>query len=104
MHKITLKNPIKISGEKTEKTITELNFREQTTAADYLSFDRLGGVEQRIALVALVAGTDESVIQRLTGVDYLRCSQYVEGLLMADEKEVNGDVPLTPAQAALQKK
>ncbi|MDT4328544.1 phage tail assembly protein [Methylomonas sp. MS20] len=64
--------------------IAELNFRDYTTAEDYLSFDSRGGVAQRIALIASMTGTDEALIKRLRGPDYIRAEQLVSDMLEAD--------------------
>lgn len=80
-----LKYPIALG----ERTLSELKFRDHTTAADYLSFDKRGGVEQRIALIASMAGTDEALILKLHGVDYRRAEAHVDKLLLDDEAEVN---------------
>ncbi|MDO9233030.1 MAG: phage tail assembly protein [Methylotenera sp.] len=103
MKKLTLKHPLKL-GEKT--TITELNFRDYTTAADYLSFDIRGGVAQRIALIASLTGTDETLIQQLRGADYRRAEAIADALMSADEVESadGGDSLLTPEQEASLKK
>lgn len=91
-------------------TITELKFRDYTTAADYLSFDRRGGVAQRIALIASLTGQDEMVIERhLTGSDYRRAEAVCEKLLAEDEIEAMSDKEVfpdkkTPEQEATEKK
>lgn len=103
MAKITLKKPLEFG----KTTITELNFREHTTAADYVSFDQRGGVKQRIALIASLTGTDESLIERLSGVDYRRAEQVAEKMLAEDEAEALLDeeiFPKTPAQDNAEKK
>lgn len=74
--------------------ITELNFRDYTTAEDYLSFDQRGGVAQRIALIASMTGTDEALIRQLRGPDYIRAEQLVSDMLEADAtaaSEANAD-------------
>jgi glucokinase len=86
--KLTLKHPIVVS-EKT--TITELNMRDHTLASDYLCFDVRGGVAQRIALIASIAGTDEAVVKRMHGVDYRRAEEMVDKLLSEDEKAAADD-------------
>lgn len=90
-------------------TITELKFRDYTTAADYLSFDRRGGVAQRIALIASLTGNDESVIERLRGSDYRRAETISERLMAEDEAEAMADKEIypgqkTPEQEAAEKK
>lgn len=98
MKKLTLKHPLKL-GEKT--TITELNFREYTTAADYLSFDRRGGVAQRIALIASLTGSDEAIIMQLRGADYRAAEKIADEMLLADEiDQPESDAPLSAEQAA----
>jgi len=103
MKKLTLKNPLSLSED---KKISTLSFREYTTAADYLSFDKFGNVAQRIALIASISGTDESVIEKLRGPDYIAASRIVEDLLTADELAASDAdaVELSPNQAELQKK
>lgn len=104
MKKLPLKHPIKL-GENT--SITELNFRDYTTAADYLSFDKRGGVLQRIALIASVTGSDETLIMRLHGADYRAAEKIVDQMLLEDEKaaaEGEADPELTADQALLLKK
>lgn len=80
---LSLRHPITLGST----TLSELTFRDHTTAADYLSFDRPGGVAQRIALIASLAGTDEEVIKRLHGADYLRAERAADRLLSADQAE-----------------
>lgn len=84
--KYALKAPLKISDR---TTISELNFRDHTTAGDYLAFDRFGGVAQRIALIASMSGTDEELIKRLSGADYRACEKIIDNLLIADEQAAN---------------
>lgn len=76
-----LKTPLTLA----KKTITELKFRDYTTAADYLSFDKRGGVAQRIALIASLTGTDEALIEQLRGPDYVRAEKIASDMLAADE-------------------
>ncbi|WP_445372737.1 hypothetical protein ACH518_09655 [Methylomonas sp. HW2-6] len=77
---LKLTNPLKIG--KTE--IASLEFRDYTTAEDYLSFDQRGGVAQRIALIASLTGTDVALIRQLRGPDYIRAEQMVSDMLEAD--------------------
>jgi len=79
MNKLPLKHPLTFG----KKTIAELKFRDHTTAADYLSFDKRGGVAQRIALIASLTGTDEALIEQLHGPDY----RAAEAMLIADDAE-----------------
>ena len=79
---LNLKHPIKI-GE--QSRIDKLTFREHTIAADYLSFDTRGGVAQRIALIASMAGTDEEIVKRLHGHDYRKAVEIVDALIDADD-------------------
>lgn len=104
MQKLMLKHPLKL-GEK--NTITELNFRSYTTAADYLSFDMRGGVAQRIALIASLTGSDEAVIMQLRGADYRRAEAIAEKMLAEDEDGANTTEPSrekTEAELAAEKK
>ena len=105
MKKLTLKHPLKLSEK---LTISELNFRDYTTAADYLSFDIKGGVAQRIALIASLTGTDETLINQLHGVDYRRAEAIADKMMIADEVEEVDDAKdahtLTPEQEASLKK
>lgn len=105
MHKLILKHPLTVG----KTTITELNFREHTTASDYLSFDQGGGVAQRIALIASMSGTDKVFIERLHGADYRRAEQLCERVMADDEAEAMTDEelfpkPKTPEQEAAEKK
>ena len=84
MKKLTLKHPLKLSEK---LTISELNFRGYTIAADYLSFDVRGGVAQRIALIASLTGTDETLINQLHGADYRRAEAIADKMMSADEAE-----------------
>lgn len=95
MQKLTLKHPLKL-GEKT--TITELNFRGYTTAADYLSFDKRGGVAQRIALIASLTGSDESIIMQLRGADYRRAESIADKMLADDEDGTETDASELPRE------
>lgn len=81
--KLALKHPITVGAA----TVAELTLREHTIAEDYLAFDQRGGVAQRIALIASIAGTDEALIKRLHGVDYQRAEREVDRLLREDEQE-----------------
>ena len=81
--KLVLRYPVEVG--KTQ--VTELNLRDHTIAEDYLSFDVRGGVAQRIALIASIAGTDEALVKRLRGVDYQRAEREVERLLKDDEAQ-----------------
>ncbi len=85
---LILKHPIVVSDK---VTITELTLRDHTLANDYLCFDVRGGVAQRIALIASVAGTDEAVIKRLHGADYRRAEAIVDKLLLEDEQASSAD-------------
>lgn len=87
MAKLKLMHPLKFG----EKTFDELTFRDYPIAADYLSFDRRGGVAQRIALIASLTGTDESIIERLHGADYRRAEQMSEKMMADDEAEAMKD-------------
>jgi len=78
-----LKHPLTVG----KKTISELKFRDYTTAADYLSFDKKGGVAQRIALIASLTGTDEALIEQLRGPDYRAAERIAEAMLLADDAE-----------------
>lgn len=73
-----------------KKQITELNFRDYTTAEDYLSFDQRGGVAQRIALIASLTGTDEALIKQLRGPDYVRAEKIASDMLEADAVAADG--------------
>lgn len=79
--KLPLKHPL-VFGK---ATISSLNFRDHTTAGDYLSFDQRGGVAQRIALIASLTGTDEEVIKQLHGPDYRAAEKIADGMINADE-------------------
>lgn len=80
--KLPLKHPLTIG----KVTISELTFRDYTTAGDYLAFDMRGGVAQRIALIASLTGTDESLIKQLRGVDYRAAEAIADAMINADEK------------------
>ena len=77
----TLKFPIKL--EKT--TISTLEFRDYTTAEDYLAFDRKGGVAQNHALIASMTGVDEALVRKLRGADYIVCAKICDRLIAEDE-------------------
>lgn len=81
--KLPLKHPLTFG----KTTVAELNFRDHTTAADYLSFDKRGGVAQRIALIASLTGTDEALILQLRGPDYRAAEKIADELLMIDESD-----------------
>lgn len=80
MPKLILSTPLNLG----KKQITELSFRDYTTAEDYLSFDQRGGVAQRIALIASLTGTDEALIKQLRGPDYVRAEKIASDMLEAD--------------------
>lgn len=81
MPNLTLKHPL-IFGK---KTVDSLTFRDYTTAGDYLAFDQRGGVAQRIALIANLTGTDESLIKQLRGADYRAAEKIADEMIQADE-------------------
>lgn len=87
MAKLTLKHPLTFGTT----TIDSLMFRDYTTAADYLSFDQRGGVAQRIALIASLTGTDESLIRQLRGRDYRAAEKKADELIQSDEAEEGKD-------------
>lgn len=87
MAKLPLKHPLTFG----KKTIDALTFRDHTTAGDYLAFDQRGGVAQRIALIASLTGTDESVIRQLRGPDYRAAEKMADELIQADEAEEGED-------------
>lgn len=78
---LPLKHPIAIG----KTTIDKLQFRDYTTAADYLAFDQRGPVTQRIALIASLTGTDEALIKQLRGPDYRKAEKIADDLINADE-------------------
>ncbi|MBI5919019.1 MAG: phage tail assembly protein [Nitrosomonadales bacterium] len=80
MAKLILKHPLTLG----KLTVSELNFRDFTTAADYLSFDQRGGVAQRIALIASLSGTDEELVKQLRGVDYRAAEKMADAMIEAD--------------------
>lgn len=81
MPKLTLKHPLTFG----KKTVDSLTFRDHTTAGDYLAFDQKGGVAQRIALIASLTGTDESLIKQLHGADYRAAERIADEMIEADE-------------------
>jgi hypothetical protein len=81
MPKLSLQMPIEIG----KITITELTFREYTTAGDYLAFDKPGGVAQRISLIARLTGNDEAIIERMSGRDYVKAEAIADDLLKQDD-------------------
>ena len=81
MKTLKLKHPLTFG----KKTIDSLNFRDYTTAGDYLAFDQRGGVAQRIALIASLTGTDESLIRQLRGPDYRAAEKIADELIQSDE-------------------
>ena len=83
MANLPLKHPLTFG----KKTIDSLTFRDHTTAGDYLAFDQRGGVAQRIALIASLTGTDESLIRQLRGPDYRAAEKIADELIQADEAE-----------------
>lgn len=87
MAKLQLKHPLTFG----KLTINELTFRDYTTAGDYLSFDKRGGVAQRIALIASLTGTDEELITQLRGPDWRAAERMANALLEADEANEDGE-------------
>ena len=83
MAKLTLKHPLTFG----KKTVDFLTFRDYTTAGDYLSFDQRGGVAQRIALIASLTGTDESLIQKLRGPDYRAAEKIADKMINDDDSD-----------------
>jgi len=79
--KLTLRHPLPMGS----KTLEALTFRDYTMASDYLAFDRRGGVAQSIALIASMTGTDETVIERLRGIDFRAAQKVVDTLMAQDE-------------------
>lgn len=98
MINLRLKKPLTIG----KITVSELNFRDHTVASDYLAFDRRGGVAQRIALIASMSGNDESLIEKISGADYLAAVKLVDDLMADDEKDESvaelDEGTLTPTQ------
>lgn len=80
---LTLIHPLSFG----KATVSTLTFRDYTTAADYLSFDKRGGVAQRIALIASLTGTDEALILQLRGPDYRAAEKLADQLLTDDEAD-----------------
>lgn len=93
--KLKLKHPLTIG----KIELAELTLRDYTVASDYLAFDQRGGVAQRIALIASIAGTDQEVIKRLRGVDYRRAEVEVDRLMREDESESVGTEQDDPVKA-----
>lgn len=87
MAKLRLKHPLTFG----KLTIDELTFRDYTTAGDYLSFDKRGGVAQRIALIASLTGTDEDLIKQLHGPDYRAAERIADDLINSDAPEENDE-------------
>ena len=79
---LKLKQPLKFGNSK----VTELTFRDYAIAADYIAFEKSGGTSQRIALIASMTGTDEAIISKLHGRDYLAAIRMSDALLDAEEK------------------
>jgi hypothetical protein len=80
--KLQLKYPLTIG----KTTVESVTFRDYTTAADYLAFDKKGGVAQNIALVASLTGSDETLIQQLRGPDWIAAQREADRLLLADSE------------------
>lgn len=100
MAKLNLKHPLAFG----KTTIAHLTFRDYTTAEDYLSFDKRGGVSQRIALIASLTGTDEELVKKLRGVDYRRAEKMADAIIEADEDDAlesvtQGDETPTDSEA-----
>lgn len=89
--KLVLKHPLTIG----KTTISELTFRDQTCAGDYLAFDQRGGVAQRIALIANLTGTDEALIKQLKGSDYRAAEKIADAMIEADEQEASAEKKLS---------
>lgn len=85
--KLPLKHPL-VFGK---TTIEALNFRDYTTAADYLAFDQRGGVAQTIALISSLSGTDEALIRQLRGPDYRAAQKICDDLVASDEAIAAGE-------------
>lgn len=83
MATLTLKKPLTFG----KTTISQLTFRDYAIAADYMAFEKSGGVSQRIALIASMTGTDEEIIKKLHGRDYIAAGKMADALLDAEETE-----------------
>ena len=83
MATLTLKKPLTFG----KTTISQLTFRDYAIAADYMAFEKTGGVSQRIALIASMTGTDEEIIKKLHGRDYIAAGKMADELLDAEENE-----------------
>ncbi len=94
MARYTLKHPLKLGAS---STLDSLTLRDHVIAADYLAFDQRGGVAQRMALIASVCGTDEAVVRKLHGADYVALERQVDVLMQAAEVEALADEPKTVA-------
>lgn len=95
MKTLTLKHPIPVGDAK----ITELKFREYTTAGDYLAFDVRGGVAQAISLICKLSGQDEQVVEALRGPDYRAAKEIVDAIIAADEKEAKASAEKKPQES-----
>lgn len=104
MARVPLKHPLQLGTS----TLDALTLRDHVIAADYLAFDQRGGVAQRMALIASVAGTDEAVVRKLHGADYVALERLVDALMQAAEVEALAAEPATgpdgQALSASQKK
>jgi hypothetical protein len=89
MARYQLKHPLALGTS----TLAHLTLRDHVIAADYLAFDQRGGVAQRVALIASVAGTDEAVVRKLHGADYVALERRVDALMQAAEVEALADEP-----------
>ena len=106
MAKLTLNTPINVTKN---HVLTVLNFRDYTTAGDYLVFDKSGGHAQTIGLIASLTNTDESVINLLHGDDYHRAAEIANKMIDADYAVLKLPAPApeadpeTRAEAAAEK-
>ncbi|ALF87445.1 MULTISPECIES: phage tail assembly protein [Ralstonia solanacearum species complex] len=104
--KLNLKRPLAFG----KVTVSHLTFRDYATAEDYLSFDKRGGVAQRIALIASLTGTDEELVKKLHGIDYRRAEKMADAIIEADEDEAeepaaeSGEAPPEDEAAAAARK
>lgn len=86
-----LKHPLPLGTQ--GAVLDKLTLRDHVIAEDYLAFDQRGGVAQRQALIASVAGTDVAVVRKLHGADYVTLERQVDKLLQDAEVEALGDEP-----------
>jgi hypothetical protein len=73
---ITLRKPVTLGSE----TWSSLTLREPT-AAEWMQFDKLSGIEADIKAISLISGVPEPAVRQIGARDIIEASKYLAGFL-----------------------